>query len=86
MSIISWILLGLIAGFIASKILGTSSQQGLLMDLVLGIVGAIVGGVVFGAVTGVGVTGFNLWSVIVSIVGALIVVWGYRQLTGRRTM
>ena len=86
MGILSWILLGLIAGFIASKIMGTSSQQGMLMDIVLGIVGAIVGGVIFSAVLGTGVTGFNLWSLIVAVVGALVVVWGYHQITGRRTL
>lgn len=83
MGVIAWILLGLIAGFIGSRLMGTGGQ-GLLMDMVLGIIGAIVGGVVFSAVLGVGVTGFNLWSLVVAVVGAMIVIWGYHQLTGKR--
>lgn len=82
MGVIAWIVLGLIAGFIGNKIMGTGGQ-GLLMDIVLGIIGALVGGFIMSAVTGVGVTGFNLWSILVAILGAVVVQWGYRQLTGR---
>lgn len=56
------------------------------MDIVLGIVGAVVGGVIFSSVLGSGITGLNLWSLIVAIVGALVVVWGYHAMTGRRTL
>src|SRR6516162_3766081 len=63
MSIISWILLGLVAGFIGSKIVH-SEGQGLLLDIVLGIVGAIVGGVLFSAFGVGGITGFNIYSLI----------------------
>ena len=70
MSIIAWILLGLIAGFIGSKIVNRTGQ-GILLDIVLGIVGAIVGGVLFTAVGATGITGFNLWSMIVAVVGAV---------------
>jgi uncharacterized membrane protein YeaQ/YmgE (transglycosylase-associated protein family) len=86
MSIIGWIVLGLIAGWLASKIMGTSSNQGLLMDIVLGVVGAIVGGFVFSAFGAGGVTGFNIWSLIVATIGAIIVVWLYHALAGRRAM
>jgi uncharacterized membrane protein YeaQ/YmgE (transglycosylase-associated protein family) len=86
MSIIGWIVLGLIAGWIASKIMGTSSSQGLLMDIVLGIVGAIVGGFIFSAFGAGGVTGFNIWSLIVATIGAVIVIWLYHALAGRRAM
>ena len=72
MSIIAWLILGLIAGFIASKIYA-GSGQGVLLDIVLGVVGAFVGGFVFDALGGVGVTGFNLWSLVVAIIGAIIV-------------
>lgn len=82
MGIIAWIVLGLIAGFIGNRIMGTGGQ-GLIMDIVLGIVGAIVGGFLVSLATGTGVTGFNLWSILVAILGAVVVQWGYRQLTGR---
>ena len=74
MGVIAWVLLGLIAGFIGNRLMGTGGQ-GLLMDMVLGIVGAIVGGLIFGAVLGVGITGFNLWSLVVAVVG-LPLGWG----------
>ncbi len=82
MGIIAWVVLGLIAGFIGNRIMGTGGQ-GLLMDIVLGIVGALVGGFLVSLVTGVGVTGFNLWSMLVAILGACVTQWGYRQMTGR---
>ena len=83
MSIIGWILLGLIAGFIASKIV-IKSGEGFLLDIVLGIVGAIVGGFIFSAVGATGITGFNLWSMIVAIIGAIIVLVIYHAVAGRR--
>jgi uncharacterized membrane protein YeaQ/YmgE (transglycosylase-associated protein family) len=85
MSIIGWIVLGLIAGFIASKIVNNSGQ-GILLDIVLGIVGAVVGGFVFNAFGGVGVTGLNLYSMVVAIVGAIIVLWLYHLVAGRRSV
>ena len=72
MSIIGWIILGLISGFIASKIVNKSGE-GFFLDIVLGIVGAVVGGWLFSALGGVGVTGFNLWSIVVAIIGAIVV-------------
>ena len=84
MSIIAWIVLGLIAGFIASKIV-SGSGQGLLLDIVLGIVGAVVGGYLFAALGATGVTGFNLWSMLVAIVGAALVLWIYHAVVGRQT-
>jgi len=83
MSIIGWIILGLVAGFIASKIVD-SSGQGMLMDIVLGIVGAIIGGVIFNFFGAAGVTGFNIYSLIVAIIGAIVVLWLYHALAGRR--
>jgi uncharacterized membrane protein YeaQ/YmgE (transglycosylase-associated protein family) len=85
MSIVGWILLGLIAGFIASKIVNKSGQ-GILLDIVLGIVGAIVGGYLFALVGAEGVTGFNLYSMVVAVIGAVIVLVGYHALTGRRAI
>jgi len=85
MSIIAWILLGLIAGFIGSKIVNRTGQ-GILLDIVLGIVGAIVGGVLFTAVGATGITGFNLWSMIVAVVGAVVVLWVYHAISARRSL
>jgi len=72
MSIIAWIVLGALAGWIASMIMGTNSQQGCLMDIVVGIVGAFIGGFVMSLFGGPGVSGFNIPSIIVSIIGAVI--------------
>jgi len=85
MSIIAWLVLGLIAGFIASKI-SSGSGQGLVMDIVLGVVGAVVGGFVFSLFGADGVSGFNIYSMIVAIVGAVIVLWLYRTVVGRRAL
>jgi len=82
MSILAWIVLGLIAGFIASKIyVGTG--QGILMDIVLGIIGAVVGGYLFDVIGQTGITGFNIWSMLVAIVGAVLVLWIYHAVSGR---
>ncbi len=85
MSIIGWLILGLIAGFIASK-LYTGSGQGLVLNIVLGVVGAFVGGFLFDVLGGVGVTGFNLYSMVVAILGAVVVLWLYNAFAGRRTL
>jgi len=84
MSIIVWIVLGLIAGFIASKIVNRAGE-GFLMDIVLGIVGALVGGFIFRSLGAAGVTGFNLYSIIVAVIGAIVVLVLYHALFGRRT-
>lgn len=83
MSILAWIVLGLIAGFIASKIVN-GTGEGLILDLVLGIVGAVVGGFVFNQFGAAGVTGFNIYSTLVAVVGAVIVLVIYHAITGRR--
>lgn len=83
MSIIGWAILGLISGWIASKIVDNQGK-GLIINLVLGIVGSLVGGWVFSALGAVPVTGFNLWSLFVSVVGAVIVLVVYHALAGRK--
>jgi len=83
MSIIGWIILGLIAGFIASKIVNKTGQ-GFLLDIVLGIVGAIVGGFIFSGVGASVITGFNRWSLREAIIGAIVVVEIYKAVAGRR--
>jgi uncharacterized membrane protein YeaQ/YmgE (transglycosylase-associated protein family) len=82
MSILGWILLGLVAGFIGGKIVNRQGQ-GMLMDIVLGIVGAIVGGLVFSLFGATGVTGFNIYSLIVAVIGSVVVLWLYHMLLDR---
>jgi uncharacterized membrane protein YeaQ/YmgE (transglycosylase-associated protein family) len=83
MAIVSWIVLGLVAGFISSKIVD-SQGQGLWLNMVLGIVGAIVGGILFNMFGASGITGFNIYSVIVAIVGSVLVLWAYHALVAGR--
>jgi len=83
MSILAWIVLGLISGFVASKIVNRQGA-GCLLDIVLGIVGAFVGGIIFTGIGGQGVTGFNLWSMFVAIVGAVVVLVIYHAIFDRR--
>jgi uncharacterized membrane protein YeaQ/YmgE (transglycosylase-associated protein family) len=85
MSIFGWIILGLIAGFIASKIVNAQGQ-GLILDIVLGIVGAIVGGFLFSLFGAEGVSGLNLYSMAVAIVGSIVVLWAYHAVAGRRAV
>lgn len=85
MSIIAWIILGLIAGYIGSRIVGKEGQ-GLWLNLALGILGAIVGGFIFSALGIGGVTGLNIYSIIVAIIGSVVVLWLYHMVTGRRTL
>jgi uncharacterized membrane protein YeaQ/YmgE (transglycosylase-associated protein family) len=83
MSIIGWIILGLISGFIASKIVNKSGE-GVILDIVLGIVGALVGGFIFTRLGAHGITGFNLYSMVVAIIGAIIVLVIYHALFDRK--
>ena len=86
MSIIGWIILGLIAGWIASKIVG-GQGQGFFLDIALGIVGALVGGFLYSSILGgPGITGVNIGSIVVSIIGAVIVLWIYHAVAGRRAI
>lgn len=83
MSFIAWIVLGLIAGFIASKIVNKSGE-GIVLDIVLGIVGAVIGGYLFQTFGMAGVSGLNLYSILVAVVGAVVVLFLYHALIGRR--
>jgi uncharacterized membrane protein YeaQ/YmgE (transglycosylase-associated protein family) len=76
MGLIVWIIIGLAAGWIASRIMhGTS--LGLPMNLALGVGGAFVGGLVMSLLGGTGVTGLNIWSLLVAVGGACALIWGY---------
>ena len=83
MGIVSWIILGLIAGFIGSKIVNRQGQ-GFWLDIALGIVGALVGGFLFELFGASGVTGLNIYSMIVAVVGSVVVLVIYNAITGRR--
>ncbi|MGH7025243.1 MAG: GlsB/YeaQ/YmgE family stress response membrane protein [Caulobacteraceae bacterium] len=76
MGIIAWLILGLIAGFIGSKIVNRTGE-GLFMDIVLGVIGAFVGGWIFSFFGHSGVTGLNLYSLLVAVVGAIVVLLLY---------
>jgi uncharacterized membrane protein YeaQ/YmgE (transglycosylase-associated protein family) len=77
MGIIAWIILGLVAGFIASKIVNKTGE-GFFLDIALGVIGALVGGFLFSLIGHEGVTGLNLWSLFVAVVGAVVVLLIYR--------
>ncbi|MCB1543356.1 MAG: GlsB/YeaQ/YmgE family stress response membrane protein [Methylobacteriaceae bacterium] len=82
MSVIAWVILGLIAGFVGSKIVNKSGQ-GFLLDVALGVIGAVVGGFIFNFFGAAGVTGLNIYSLIVAVVGSVVVLWVYHQVAGR---
>ena len=83
MGVISWIIQGLIAGWIGSNIVNKTGS-GMVMDIALGVVGAIVGGLIFSGVFGMeGVSGLNIWSLIVAVVGAVVVLWIYHMVVAR---
>jgi uncharacterized membrane protein YeaQ/YmgE (transglycosylase-associated protein family) len=83
MSFVSWIVLGLVAGFIGSKLVNKSGE-GLIRDVLLGVVGAIIGGYLFNLFGAPGVTGLNLYSVLVAVVGAVVFLVAYHTIFRRR--
>lgn len=84
MTILTWIILGLVAGWVASRLVG-SGGYGLVGDIVVGILGAVVGGWLGSRLLGLDVTGFNVTSVVLSVVGAIVVIVLFRALSpGRR--
>lgn len=84
MSFLAWIVLGLVAGFIGSKLVNKSGE-GFVLDILLGIVGAVVGGWLFSAFGAAGVTGLNLYSLLVAVVGAVVFLVVYHAIIGRRS-
>ncbi len=75
LSWIAWIVIGALAGWIASMIMGKNSEMGAFANIIIGIIGAFVGGFVLNMLVGVGFTGFNFWSLIVATLGAVILLW-----------
>lgn len=82
MGYIAWLVLGGLAGWIASLIMKTDASQGVVLNIVVGIVGAILGGWLFGFFGGAGVTGFNLYSLLVSVIGAVVLIWLVQMIRG----
>jgi uncharacterized membrane protein YeaQ/YmgE (transglycosylase-associated protein family) len=88
MNIILWIILGGIAGWLASLIV-RGTGLGIIGDIIVGIIGGFIGGIIVGLVGGSGVTGFNIWSLIVAVIGAVVLLLIVRLFTGgtrRRTV
>ncbi len=84
MSILAWVVLGLIAGFIGSKLVNKTGE-GVILDIVLGVVGALVGGYLFSIFGAHGVTGLNLYSLFVAVIGAVVVLLIYHAVRGSRS-
>jgi len=83
MGIISWIILGLIVGALAKWIMPGKDPGGIIITIVIGIVGALIGGFLSSLVGLSTVTGLNLWSIIIALVGALVLLWLYRMVKSR---
>ena len=83
MNIIIWLIFGALAGWIASMIMGTNARQGWLANIIVGIVGAFIGGLIMSAFGQPGVNGFDLYSILVAIGGAVVLLFLYRMFAGR---
>jgi len=83
MDIIAWIVVGIIAGFLAKAIVPGEGPGGVLGDLIIGIVGALIGGWIFNTFGHIGVTGINLWSIHVAFVGGVVLLLIIRLVSGR---
>lgn len=85
MSILAWIVLGLIAGAIAKAVMPGDDPGGIIVTILIGIVGAFLGGFLGNMIAGSGLSGFSLWSVLLAVVGSILLLWIYRLATRRRT-
>lgn len=84
MGIIAWIVVGLIAGLLAKLLMPGDDPGGLIITTLIGMAGAVVGGFLVGILGGVGATGFNIWSIVVATLGAVVLLFAYRLITGGR--
>ncbi len=85
MGYIAWVVLGALSGWIASKFMGKDSEMGAFANITVGIVGAFIGGFIFNLIGASGVTGFNIWSVIVAIIGSCVLLYIVNKLRGNVT-
>jgi uncharacterized membrane protein YeaQ/YmgE (transglycosylase-associated protein family) len=83
MNIVIWLIFGALAGWIASMIMGTDARQGWLANIVVGIVGAFIGGMIMNMFGASGVQGFDLYSILVAIGGAVVLLFLYRMISHR---
>ena len=86
MGILGWIILGGLAGWIASMIAGTNARQGFIGNIVIGIIGAFLGGFIMSLLGFDGITGFNLYSLLVALLGAVVALWLFRMLSGNKAV
>lgn len=86
MGILAWIVFGALAGWVASMIMKTDAQQGAIGNIVVGVLGAIIGGFVFNMFGGAGVTGFNVYSIVVAVIGAVVLIWLVKLFTGHKSV
>lgn len=82
MGILSWIIIGGLAGWIASMIMDTDKSMGMLANIIVGIIGALIGGFLVSLLGGQGVTGFNLWSLIVAVLGSIVLLGIVKAMRG----
>ena len=86
MDFFTWLVVGTLAGWLAGRVMGTSRQQGLLLDVVVGIAGALIGGFLFSQFGATDTTGFSIWSLFVAFTGAVVLLGVIRLVSGRRKL
>ena len=86
MSILAWIIVGIIAGWLAKVVVPGEGPGGIIGDFVVGVIGAIIGGWLFNSFGHAGVTGLNVGSILVAFIGGVVLLWILRLVTGRRIM
>jgi uncharacterized membrane protein YeaQ/YmgE (transglycosylase-associated protein family) len=79
---LSFIVLGGLAGWLASIVMHTNGSQGIILNIIVGVIGASIGGYLFNMFGGAGVTGFNLYSLMVATVGAVVLIWLFKLIRG----
>ncbi len=85
MGIIGWLIIGALAGWIASMITGNNKQMGAGKNILVGIIGGFIGGLVMNLLGGYGITGFNLWSLLVAVLGSVILLWIVNAFSRRKS-
>ncbi len=83
-NVLTWVVVGGLAGWVASKIMKTDAEQGAIGNIIIGILGAVIGGVIITAIGGRGFSGFNLWSFLVALLGSVILLYLIKYFRGRR--
>lgn len=84
MSLLSWLIVGGLAGWIASMIMNKNAEMGLVKNIIVGIIGAYIGGGIVSLIGKSGVSGFNVWSVLVAVLGAVVLLWIVDKVTNKR--